>query len=78
MRDEARRRTSRAVAGDDVDDAGREDLGAGLAEAQSAESDVCSRRLEHHRVAGHERRAAIFDAANISGWLNGMIRPTTP
>ena len=49
-----------AVAGDDVEDAGGEDVGGELGEAQRGERRLL-RRLEDHRVAGGQRRADLPD-----------------
>jgi hypothetical protein len=68
----ARRRAAR----DDVHDAGRERLGVELGERERRQAGL-RRRLHHHRVARDERGQRRV-AANITGWLKAVIRPTTP
>ena len=57
--------------------AGRQRPRAASSAKRSAESDVCSLGLTMI-VLPAASGAAMRAAANISGWLNGMIRATTP
>ena len=64
------------AAGHDVEHAGRQDAVDQFGKPQRRQRRLL-RRLHHHGVAGRERRAAL-PAQNMNGWLNGMMRPTTP